>query len=257
MANLRPMVTLTSDFGIADHYVAAMKAAILRHCPEAMLIDVTHQIPPQNVLAGSIVLERAVDAFDAGTVHLAVVDPTVGTERRLLIARIRSQWIVCPDNGLITWTFHRWGGEQEASLNELIWRPAEVSATFHGRDVMAPAAGKLAGGADVTELARPISDPILLAAKPASQLEDAEIIYIDHYGNAMTNVTRQLTQSRPNLCITVANRKIGSIRRTYADVACGDPLALIGSSDFLEIAVRNGSAAILLGLKVGEKVQIQ
>ena len=104
-----PIVTLSTDFGLADAYVAAMKAAIFRHAPHARLIDVSHEIPPQDVLFGSIVLERALDAFDPGTIHLAVVDPGVGTPRKILLIEIHRQWVVCPDNGLITWGWRWWG----------------------------------------------------------------------------------------------------------------------------------------------------
>src|SRR5204863_4745455 len=105
----RPIITLTSDFGLADSYVAAMKAALIRHCPQARLIDVTHDVPRHDILCGSITLERAVDGFPAGTIHLAVVDPGVGTDRRLIVTNVNGQTIVCPDNGLITWTLRLHG----------------------------------------------------------------------------------------------------------------------------------------------------
>src|SRR5205085_11191085 len=127
----RPIVTLTTDFGLADSYVAAMKAVLIRHCPRVRLIDVTHQVPPQDVLCGSITLERAVDGFPPGTVHLAVVDPGVGSDRRILIAELNQQLVVCPDNGLITWAVRRLGPGQTSAL---AWRPKDlVSPTFHGR----------------------------------------------------------------------------------------------------------------------------
>src|SRR5215207_3584145 len=142
-ARSRPIVTLTSDFGTRDFYVAAMKAVLIRHCPDVRLIDVTHAVPRHDVLCGSITLERAVDGFPPGTVHLAVVDPGVGTDRRLLVAGLNGQTIVCPDNGLITWPWHRLG---PGEAHELTWRPDQSSNTFHGRDVMAPVAGMLAAG---------------------------------------------------------------------------------------------------------------
>src|SRR5438128_8242118 len=116
----RPIITLTSDFGLVDSYVAAMKAVLIRHCPDARLIDVTHHVPRHDILCGAITLERAVDGFPPGTVHLAVIDPGVGTDRRILVARINQQTIVCPDNGLITWAWRRRGAGQ---AYELTWRP--------------------------------------------------------------------------------------------------------------------------------------
>src|SRR5437762_6102280 len=108
-SSIRPIITLTTDFGLSDYYVAAMKAVLIHHCPEARLIDVTHQVPRHDILCGSITLERAVDGFPPGTVHLAVIDPGVGTDRRILVARLNDQMVVCPDNGLITWTWRRLG----------------------------------------------------------------------------------------------------------------------------------------------------
>src|SRR5687767_2870099 len=140
----RPIVTLTSDFGTVDFYAAAMKAVLLRACPEARLIDVTHGVPRHDILCGAITLERAVDGFPPGTTHLAVVDPGVGTGRHLLVAEIKGQRVVCPDNGLITWAWRRHGAG-EARAWQLTWRPQRTASdTFHGRDIMAPAAGMLA-----------------------------------------------------------------------------------------------------------------
>src|SRR5437879_883421 len=156
----RPLITLTSDFGLRDHYVAAMKAVLIQHCPLARLIDVTHQIPPQDVLCGSIMLQRAIDGFPHGTVHLAVVDPGVGTDRRMLIVEINEQRVVCPDNGLITWAWRLHAGGQ---AHEITWRLEKVaSRTFHGRDIFAPVAARLACGESIESLAVPIDDPVLL-----------------------------------------------------------------------------------------------
>jgi len=131
------IVTLLSDFGTRDAYVASMKAAVLKACPDARLIDITHHVPRHDVQCGSITLERAIDGFPAGSVHLAVVDPGVGTDRRILVVEIANQRVICPDNGLITWAWRRHPGGR---AYELTWRPAKHSSTFHGRDIMAPAA---------------------------------------------------------------------------------------------------------------------
>src|SRR5687767_7740588 len=171
----RPIVTLTSDFGTRDFYVAAMKAVLIRHCPDVRLIDVTHAVPRHDVLCGSITLERAVDGFPAGTVHLAVVDPGVGTDRRLLVAELKGQLIVCPDNGLVTWPWRRLG---PGRAHELTWRPPQASETFHGRDVMAPVAGMLAGGKSLRAVSRPIDDPVLLDITPAGVSEFGRVIHI-------------------------------------------------------------------------------
>jgi S-adenosylmethionine hydrolase len=206
-------------------------------------VDVTHQVAPGDILGGSFLLGRTVDAFDAGSIHVAVVDPHVGTDRRLLIAHIAGRLIVCPDNGLIT---SAWRTCPSPAAGEITWRPADLSATFHGRDVLGPVAGKLAAGADIDSFSRSISQPFLL---PADQLM---VVHIDHYGNAVTNIPSAAVA--PSANVRVARLKIGPIGRTYADVPPGQPLALINSSGLLEIAVRDGSAAKVLGLKVGDEV---
>jgi S-adenosylmethionine hydrolase len=239
-------VTLTTDFGLSDSYVAAMKAVLIKHCPQARLIDVTHQVPRQQILCGSITLERAIDGFPPGTVHLAVVDPGVGTNRRILIVEMNRQRIVCPDNGLITWP---WRLHQPAKAYDLTWRPKISSNTFHGRDIMAPVAAKLAAGDAISTLARPIDNPILLDVAPTSTGR-GQIIHLDIFGNATTNI--QSFRNFKN--IKVKGKKIGKLRRTYWDVAPGKPLALIGSSGLLEIAVRDGDAAKQLKLTVGDEV---
>jgi S-adenosyl-L-methionine hydrolase (adenosine-forming) len=250
-----PIVTLTTDFGLSDAYVAAMKGAILRESPSAVLVDVTHYVPPGDVLCGSISLERAVDGFGAGAVHLAVVDPGVGTDRRILLVQIRGSIVVCPDNGLITWAWRRLG---PGVASELIWRPRKkVSDTFHGRDIMGPVAGMLAAGKNPAELARKIDDPILLDVAPARRpAKLGRIIHIDHFGNATTNILRDSLRSIDKVSVKVGRKNIGRMKRTYVDAAPGRPLALFGSSGLLEIAVRDGSAAKTLRLRVGDEVVI-
>ena len=252
----RPIVTLTSDFGTSDFYVSAMKAVLLRACPEARLIDVTHAVPRHDILCGSITLERAVDGFPPGTTHLAVVDPGVGTARRLLVADINHQRVVCPDNGLITWAWRRHGG---GAAHELTWRPARPpSNTFHGRDLMAPAAGMLAAGTPLERLTRPLHAPVLLDVSPTDGAAGtARIIHVDAFGNATTDLSHELLGDRRLRAVRIKGRDLGRLRRTYWDVAPGKPLALIGSSGLLEIAVRDGSAAQDLGLSVGDEVNVE
>ena len=253
-ARPRPIVTLTSDFGTRDFYVAAMKAVLIRHCADVRLIDVTHAVPRHDVLCGSITLERAVDGFPPGTVHLAVVDPGVGTDRRLLVAELKGQLIVCPDNGLVTWPWRRLG---PGRAHELTWRPSDASNTFHGRDVMAPVAGMLADGKSLRAVSQPMNNPVLLDINPAAVGEFGRVIHIDHFGNATTNVLHHDLRKREVRQVAVKGRKVGKIRRTYWDVAPGKPLALIGSSGLLEIAVRDGSAKDDLKVRVGDEVQLR
>ena len=232
-----PIVTLTTDFGLSDAYVAAMKGAILRESPNAVLVDVTHRVPPGDVLCGSISLERAVDGFGAGAVHLAVVDPGVGSDRRILLVEICGSIVVCPDNGLITWAWRRLG---PGKISKLIWKPSgKVSDTFHGRDLMGPVAGMLAAGKKPRELSRVIHDPILL---------DVPVQYTCGVPDS----------SSPRVQWTGAPPGTMSFALIFhdTDAAPGKALALFGSAGLLEIAVRDGSAAEKLRLRVGDAVTI-
>jgi len=253
----RPIITLTTDFGLADFYVAAMKAVLIRHSPETRLIDVTHQVPRQDILCGSITLERAVDGFPPGTVHLAVVDPGVGTARRLIVAELHRQLIVCPDNGLITWADRQHG---PAKFHEITWRPPKHSATFHGRDILAPVAAMLSTKPDdLSKLTRPIDDPVLLDAAPARPSDRrGRIIHIDHFGNATSNIPLVSLNGHPlKPVVRIKGKSVGRLRRTYSDVAPGEPLALVGSSGLLEVAVRDGSAAKSMKIHVGDEIVLK
>jgi S-adenosylmethionine hydrolase len=249
-----------------------MKAVLIRECPAARLIDVTHSVPRHDILCASITLERAIDGFPKNTVHLAVVDPGVGTDRRLLIAQIKDQYVVAPDNGLITWAWRVHGTTptpgQSAAPPRLSSSPqvAEISrtfkaasSTFHGRDILAPIAGMLARGVPMSDLSRLIDDPVLLDNLTPAATDDSRgtVIHIDHFGNATTNIRQDALREKPAVNVRVNRRKIGKVRRTYWDVAPGKPLALIGSSGLLEIAVRDGSAHDDLKVRVGDEVVLQ
>ena len=245
---------LTTDFGTADYYVAAVKAVLLRTHAAAQIVDVSHAIPPQDVTAGAITLERAIASFPPGTMHLAVVDPGVGSRRRILVVEIAGQRVICPDNGLITWALHRQGGGR---CWQLTWRPESAGHTFHARDIMAPAAAQLVQGVDIKTLARRIDDPILLDLAPALPTERiGQIIHIDHYGNATTNFPQEILGMVSFSDVALGTRKIGPVRRSYGDVLPRQPLALVGSSNLVEIAVRDGSAEQMLKLKVGDEVRL-
>jgi S-adenosyl-L-methionine hydrolase (adenosine-forming) len=251
----RRIITLTSDFGLNDAYVAAMKAAILREHEHVRLIDVTHNVPRHDILCGSITLERAVDGFPEGTVHLAVVDPGVGTNRKLIVSEVNGQSIVCPDNGLITWSWRLHGG---GNVHDITWRPKTSSWTFHGRDLMAPIAARVARGDELSQFSEPLDEPVLLDLSPSDPDEPrGRIIHIDSFGNATTNIRQEHLPDARQLNVKVNRRTIGKLRRTYWDVAPGKPLALIGSSGLLEIAVRDGSASDDLNIRVGDSVMLR
>lgn len=256
-----PLITLTTDFGTRDGYVAAMKGSMLSICPQATLVDISHDIAPQHVAAAAFVLQTSYSFFPPGTVHLVVVDPGVGTTRRALAIAMAGMWFVGPDNGVFD---PLWQTLQPAQAYELtadrFWR-AKVSATFHGRDIFGPVAALLAGGIRPQELGRPI-DTIVPLETAAPQRNgtaiSGSVVYIDHFGNCITNITTTDLGDMPpeRLQIRVHDKELGRLCTTYGDVAPGTALALIGSSGHLEIAVRDGNASQILGLTVGIPVAV-
>lgn len=255
MATPAPIITLTTDFGLDDWYVAAVKSVLLKSCPTARLVDVSHLIPPGNILAASVCLERAVAAFQHGAIHLAVVDPGVGSSRRLIIASVRGQFVLCPDNGLITWAARR---HIATRAHEITWRPVAHSNTFHGRDILAPAAAMLASQTvSLQQIAQPIHNPVLLDIAPVlPPARSGQIIYFDRFGNAITNLLEETVNDARDPLISVKAHSLGHLQHSYAHVPPGQPLALIGSSGLLEISVRDGSARQSLLLSVGDPVTL-
>ncbi len=245
---MRPgILTLTTDFGSGGPYVAALKGVVLGLAPGTLLVDVCHAVSPQNILEGAFVLGAIVDAFPAGTVHLAVVDPGVGTERRLVAASVADQWFVLPDNGLLSGVLHNRtpAGIWEIT-NPTIRRPA-VSPTFHGRDILAPAAAHLLRGGDPAELGPPLAKSIMLRNFEPTQHEHeivGEVIFRDAFGNLITNIAAERLASAPSevWSVEVAGARIEGIGVAYAERPTGTLMALIGSCRWLEIAVVNGDA---------------
>ena len=247
---MRPVITLLTDFGTADGYVAELKGVLLSRAPEAVLVDVAHDVAAQDIEAGRLALARYWRKFPSGTVHLAVVDPEVGSARRALAVESDGRFLVGPDNGLLSPALLLSGARAVE-----IPVPAGASPTFHGRDVFAPAAALLAAGSPVDSIGAPVSDPVVRRTREARRREDGAIegtvITVDRFGNAVTNL----------LSAHGGTIEVGTLRlpvlRTYADVAPGTPIALAGSSGLIEIAVRDGSAATLLGVGRGTTVLLR
>jgi S-adenosyl-L-methionine hydrolase (adenosine-forming) len=261
MMSLR-ILTLTTDFGIGGSYVAALKGVLLDLAPETQLVDVTHTISPQNILEGGFVLAGLVDVFPKGTVHLAVVDPGVGTDRRLIAVSVAAQWFVLPDNGLIT-------GVTRARTPDGVWEIANpalrrevVSATFHGRDILAPAAAHLIRGGAPEELGPPRTRFITLRnfePTPDDQGFVGEVIFRDTFGNLITNINADRLADRPHdrWVIEIAGERIEGILHTYGERPSGTLVALVGSSGWVEVAVVNGDAARQLTAGAGTTVRFR
>jgi S-adenosylmethionine hydrolase len=246
------IITLLTDFGTSDSYVAEMKGVILTRSPAAVLIDITHSIHPGDIRSAAYILGRAWQRFPRGTVHLVVVDPGVGTNRAALAFSAQGHFFVGPNNGLFTPVLH--DAEVEAVV---LPTPEGASPTFHGRDVFAPAAAALAGGTSLSALGDPFAGlPERLAyTEPHYEGKSivGEIVYIDRFGCLITNLTTELVP--PYASMEVEDLDLGPLRRTFNDVTNGGLLAYVGSGGAIEIAVRNGSAARRLGVGVGGRVR--
>jgi S-adenosyl-L-methionine hydrolase (adenosine-forming) len=247
-----PLITLLTDFGSSDSYVAEIKGVLLGRCPGATLVDVTHAVPPGDVRSGAYLLGRAWHRFPPATVHLAVVDPGVGTARAALAIRAHGHWFVGPDNGLFTPVLR----DAEVEIVTLP-TPAGAAPTFHGRDLFAPAAAAIASGRPLSALGEPLTTMPARLSYTEPHYEGkaviGEIVYVDRFGTLVTNLTTELVPSYAVLFVD--DLEIGPLRRTFGDVPTGGLLAYVGSAGVIEIAVRDGSAARRLGLGVGGRIR--
>jgi S-adenosylmethionine hydrolase len=230
--------------GMADGYVGAMKGVVLEVNPLATVIDVAHDIPPGDVIHGAFVLSTAIPFFPQGTVHIAVVDPEVGSaDRRPIAVEVAGQYLVGPDNGLFSLLFS--GDCLAVALTSQAFRLPEVSSTFHGRDIFAPAAGHLSLGAPIEELGQEVYDPVmleLLTVKEQGAELQGSVIHIDRFGNIITNIKPANLRGRKVASVRTGELEVRGIKRSYYEVECGEPLALWGSSSCLEVAVNRGRA---------------
>jgi len=244
---MRPIITLTTDFGTADGYVGEVKGVLLSRAPEAEPIDITHEIPPQDVERARLTVARVWRRFPAGAIHLVIVDPGVGSARAALAVASDGRFLVGADNGVLSPALLVPG----AHVVALTVSPG-VSATFHGRDVFAPAAAALARGEQIDTLGTDAPSPIVRRTPEPRRCADGslegEVIAIDHFGNAVTN----LISMRGGM-IEVGSAMV-PVRRTYADARRGDAVAVVGSTGFIEIAIRDGDAAAALQLSRGARV---
>jgi S-adenosylmethionine hydrolase len=256
------MIALLTDFGLQDPYVGAMKGAILTVWPEATLVDLVHEIPAHDVLAGALALEASYGAFPEGTVFLAVVDPGVGSPRRPLAVQAGGRLFVAPDNGLLTCVLVAHGDARAHVIANPALARREVSPVFHGRDLFGPAAAHLARGLPIAEVGPLVSDLVRLEL-PVRRTRDGwqgEVLHADRFGN-LTTTLRDVdlaalgTPGPGRLEVLVAGRVLPFVR-TYSDVPEGEPCALVGSGGRLELAVNRGRADLLLAARRGEVVVV-
>lgn len=256
-----PIITLTTDFGRHEPWVGIMKGVILSICPGARLVDLTHEIPPFDVLAGQLALEAAVSFFPPGSVHLAVVDPGVGSARRPLLVESGGHRFVGPDNGLFTFALDALAASAVALESPALRLPV-VSGTFHGRDVFAPAAAHAALGVPAERFGRAVRDPVLRSLPRAAMQGDAlvgEVIAADRFGNLITSV-REEDMARLGggpLAVSLGEWSLGAPRASYTSGEPGQPAPIMGSGGRLEVFVREGSAASVLMAGPGASVTVR
>jgi hypothetical protein len=260
----RPIIALVSDFGTSDHYAGTMKGVILGICPDAELVDISHDIPPHDVVTAAVELAASYKYFPSGTIFLTVIDPGVGSARRGLAAETADHKFVAPDNGVLSAVFQETAPKRVVELTERRYARPTVSRTFEGRDRFAPAAAWLSKGIQLSALGRPLSDYRLIDL-PRPTLEDSvlrgAVVRIDRFGNVVTNLDRRscekFTGGVGGLTLTVGGRTISRIVSTFADIAPDEIGALFGSTDHLECAAASASAADALGVAVGDPVELR
>jgi S-adenosylmethionine hydrolase len=258
------VITLLTDFGLRDGYPGVMKGVIWKIAPEVQIADISHSISPQNILQGALALERTASFFPPGTIHVAVVDPGVGTERRPIAMRLGEHYFVGPDNGLFTKVLEhaeaRGTSIQIVHLDNRKYWLAEISRVFHGRDIFAPVAAHLALGTPLEQMGTPIHDPVRLQISRPRPITGGgwrgQVIEVDTFGNLSTDIEQGDLSTLGDVSVRIAGKQIDGLVNTFGDRPIGSLIALFGTSHDLVISVVNGDAAHTLGVKVGEPVEV-
>jgi hypothetical protein len=258
------IITLTTDFGLSDGFVGMMKGVMLGINPNATIVDITHDITPQNIEQGAFLFANAFRYFPVNTIHVVIVDPGVGSARRPIAAQTGETIFVAPDNGVLTMALESLKPlPRVVHLNRAEYWRARVSHTFHGRDLFAPVAAHLSLGVPLESLGDPVNDWVrlsnYLAVWRAGNEIVGRIVHIDRFGNAITNIGEEMVMAmnRTQVEVSVRGKMLHGIRSTYAMVRQGEAIALISSSGHLEIGVREGNAAQVLGLRLGDEVLVR
>ncbi len=263
-SGVKPVVTLMTDFGVADHYVGTMKGVIASRCPEALMVDISHEMPAFSIVAGAYAIDQAAPYFPRGTVHLIVVDPGVGTERRGLCAEAGGQYFVAPDNGVLSLVAMREGEMRARELtNRELWLTS-VSKTFHGRDIFAPVAAALASGAAKFDEVGPVLEQMEMLAdlEPRQTGPGAwqgRILSVDRFGNAITNLKAsefpQVAAER--FAIEAGAHRVRQFYGTFGEAGRGECFAFFGSSGYVELGMNQQSAADVLGVTAGAGIELR
>ncbi len=258
------VISLLTDFGNKDGFVGVMKGVIWGIAPQAQIADISHEVAPQNVLQGAILLEKSYRYFPAGSVHVAVIDPGVGTARRAIAARIGEHYFVAPDNGLLTAVLQ--DAETRGELVDIVqldqpqfWLP-DISRSFHGRDIFAPVGAHLAQGTPLNKIGSPAGEVILLDMPQPQDVEngwEAQVILVDVFGNLITNLSEDLLAGRQVATVACRGKIVQGVQNTFGEAQVGDLIAMLDSSGRLSLCVVNGSAAESLRAAVGDPVTVK
>lgn len=272
------IIALLTDFGTSDTYVGVMKGVMLGIAPDAQLVDLMHAVQPQNIQQAAFLLMNSYRYFPPGTVFLGVVDPGVGSSRKPIAAQAGGYTFVAPDNGVLSYVLRELGGFQAVALENSAFQLSRTSNTFHGRDIFAPAAAHIAAGVALAQFGAAVTQPVILP-EPALNVNpnriSGEVLHIDHFGTAVTSIgllkregdtlalmsrfgdAAPLWFAADGATAIIGNQRIEQISRTYANVAHGETLALVGSSGYLELSINGGNFAATYGVKIGDPVAIQ
>ncbi len=259
MEQTTPLITLTTDFGLNDPYVGQLKGALLTGCPTATLIDLTHSVPAWDLLGAAIVLHSSYAYFPPATVHLVVVDPGVGSDRAIVAAQGKGHFFVCPDNGILSLLIEEEAIDTICVIKPLALGAGAISATFHGRDLMAPVVAALAQGKPIRELGDELAPVLLQRLAPWRPIRTAQgwqgrVLGVDRFGNLRTSI--RASQLHGFLALEINGQRLERMVSTYSEIPCGTLAVLIDSCGFVEIAANQASAADCLGGAVGNGVTV-
>lgn len=262
------IITLTTDFGLADEYVGVMKGVVLSRAPQAQIVDLTHSIPHQGVRRAAYIIEPAYKYFPEGTLHVLVVDPGVGTNRRIILVNLENQLFLAPDNGILTLILEQKKFvANEVTCEHLFLKP--TSHTFHGRDIFAPVAAAMVNGMPPNEMGPQIEpSELTILDLPKAKIDTVsnsitgEVAYIDHFGNLITNIHRDafsklFSDEKQKILISVKDQTIRKVQNSYASVNPGYIVAVFGSRDYLEIGINQANASQTLDISINDRVLIQ
>jgi hypothetical protein len=256
-----PVITLTTDFGLSDHFVGVMKGVILKIAPRASIIDISHEVPPFSVLEGAFLIAESYRWFPKGTVHVVVVDPGVGSARRPILIEAAGQFFVGPDNGVLSMVRAAEPKHKVREITNRRWTLDPVSQTFHGRDVFAPVAAKLASGGKAAQAGPKIDDALLLRLPVPEQTNKrtwtGTVLRVDRFGNLITNFRAADFPVRQSMELAIGFERLRKLATNYAEMPFGEPFVIVGSSGYYEVCVNQGHAAKRLGCAAGAPVELE